>query len=100
FLGQGRRGARADSPGGRSGHVLSVDHNPQARQMGDESMARNLAHQANAIWREEAPLFDRYQLSGEIRILDLGCGSGEITRRLADRYPNATLLGVDILDAN
>jgi ubiquinone/menaquinone biosynthesis C-methylase UbiE len=68
--------------------------------MGDESMARNLAHQANAIWPEEAPLFDRYALSGEIRILDLGCGTGEITQRLAARYPSATLLGIDILEEN
>jgi ubiquinone/menaquinone biosynthesis C-methylase UbiE len=79
---------------------MSVDRNPQARQMGDESMARNLAHQANAIWKEEEPLLDRYQLSGAIRILDLGCGTGEITRRLAARYPAATLLGIDILEEN
>lgn len=68
--------------------------------MGDESMARNLAHQADAIWPQEAPLFDRYPLSGAIRILDLGCGTGEITRRLAARYPDATLIGIDILDEN
>jgi ubiquinone/menaquinone biosynthesis C-methylase UbiE len=79
---------------------MTVDFNPQARQMGDESMARNLAHQANAIWPQEEPLFERYGLSGPIRILDLGCGTGEITRRLAARYPAATLLGVDILEEN
>jgi ubiquinone/menaquinone biosynthesis C-methylase UbiE len=79
---------------------MTTNRNPQARQMGDESMARNLAYQANAIWDQEAPLFDRYALSGEIRILDLGCGTGEITRRLAARYPSATLLGVDILEEN
>jgi ubiquinone/menaquinone biosynthesis C-methylase UbiE len=77
---------------------MIVNHNPQARQMGAESMAKNLAHQASAIWPQEAPLFDRYQLSGAIRILDLGCGTGEITRRLAARYESATLLGVDILE--
>jgi len=79
---------------------MTVDRNPQARQMGDESMARNLAHQANAIWPQEEPLFDRYALPSNIRILDLGCGTGEITRRLAVRYPDATLLGVDILEEN
>ena len=79
---------------------MSDERNPQARQMGDESMARNLAHQAQAIWPQEQRLFDRYGLSGPLRVLDLGCGTGEITRRLAQRYPQATLLGIDILDAN
>ena len=79
---------------------MSDTRNPQAQQMGDESMVRNLAHQAEAIWPQERSLFDRYGLSGEIRILDLGCGTGEITRRLAERYPQATLVGVDILDSN
>jgi ubiquinone/menaquinone biosynthesis C-methylase UbiE len=77
-----------------------VDHNPQAEQMGDESMARNLAHQAEAIWPQELPLFDRYGLSGAIEVLDVGCGTGEITRRLAARYPQARLLGIDILEGN
>ncbi len=76
------------------------DRNPQAEQMGDESMARNLALQAEAIWPQELPLFARYGLSGALRILDLGCGTGEITRRLAARYPQATLVGIDILESN
>lgn len=79
---------------------MSREHNPQAEQMGDESMARNLAHQAEAIWPQERRLFDRYGLSGALRVLDLGCGTGEITRRLGEVYPQATLLGVDILEAN
>jgi SAM-dependent methyltransferase len=79
---------------------MSHDRNPQARQMGDESMARNLAHQAEAIWPQEQPLFDRYALSGALRILDLGCGTGEITRRLAQRWPQAHCTGVDILEGN
>ena len=76
------------------------NRNPQAEQMGDESMARNLRHQAEAIWPQEQRLFDRYGLSGPLRILDLGCGTGEITRRLGERYPQATLLGIDILEGN
>jgi ubiquinone/menaquinone biosynthesis C-methylase UbiE len=79
---------------------MSQNGNPQAAQMGDESMARNLAHQAEAIWPQEQRLFDRYDLSGPLRILDLGCGTGEITRRLAQRYPQATLQGIDILEGN
>jgi SAM-dependent methyltransferase len=81
-------------------HVSGLDRNPQAEQMGDESMARNLAHQATAIWPQEQRLFDRYDLPAAARILDLGCGTGEITRRLAARYPQAQLTGIDILEGN
>jgi len=79
---------------------VTSERNPQAQQMGDESMARNLAFQAQAIWPQEKPLFARYCLSGPLRILDLGCGTGEITRRLADLYPQAQIVGVDILESN
>lgn len=76
------------------------DTNPQAEQIGDASMARTLAYQADAIWPQELPLFDRYRMQGAIRILDLGCGTGQITRRLARRYPQARIVGVDILEEN
>jgi SAM-dependent methyltransferase len=79
---------------------MTSERNPQAQQMGDESMARNLAWQAQAIWPQERALFARYQLSGPLRILDLGCGTGEITRRLADMYPQAHVVGIDILEGN
>lgn len=79
---------------------MTLERNPQAQQMGDESMARNLAWQAQAIWPQEQALFTRYGLSGAFRILDLGCGTGEITRRLADRYPQAQIVGIDILEGN
>lgn len=79
---------------------MTLDLNPQAEQMGDESMERTLDFQAQAIWPQEAPLFARYNLAGNLRILDLGCGTGEITRRLAAMYPQAQLDGVDILESN
>jgi SAM-dependent methyltransferase len=79
---------------------MTSERNPQAQQMGDESMARNLAWQAQAIWPQEQALFARYHLRGPLRILDLGCGTGEITRRLADLYPQAHIVGIDILEGN
>src|SRR5690606_12665875 len=94
-----QRLAGVDERAGEAGR-MSDARNPQAEQMGDESMARNLAHQAEAIWPQEQRLFERYRLPERPRILDLGCGTGEITRRLAGRFPGATLLGVDILEAN
>ncbi len=73
-------------------------NNPQADQMGDESMVRNLEAQAQAIWPQEKPLFERYQLPVDCRILDVGCGTGEISSRLAMLYPQATVIAVDLLE--
>src|SRR5437667_8144861 len=75
-----------------------TDLNPQARQMADESMVRNLAAQARAIWPQEVPMLRRYALPAEPRILDAGCGTGEAASRLAQLFPQARVLGVDIID--
>ncbi len=75
-----------------------TDLNPQAKQMADESMVRNLDAQARAIWPQEVDLFRRYALPSEARILDAGCGTGEIASRLADLFPRSLVLGVDIID--
>jgi ubiquinone/menaquinone biosynthesis C-methylase UbiE len=75
-----------------------ADLNPQAKQMADQSMVRNLAAQAQAIWPQEAPLFRRYALPTKAHILDAGCGTGEISSRLAELFPAARVLGVDIVD--
>jgi ubiquinone/menaquinone biosynthesis C-methylase UbiE len=77
-----------------------TDLNPQAKQMADESMVRNLNAQARAIWPQEVELFGRYSLPAEARILDAGCGTGEIASRLADLFPQAHVLGIDIIDAH
>jgi SAM-dependent methyltransferase len=69
---------------------------PQAREMGDESMVRNLAAQAEAIWPQERPLLARYSLPASPRILDLGCGTGEITYRVAELFPAAKITGIDL----
>jgi SAM-dependent methyltransferase len=75
-----------------------TDLNPQLKQMADESMVRTLAAQAQAIWPQEVPLFQRYSLPAEPRIIDAGCGTGEVASRLAELFPQASVLGVDILD--
>jgi ubiquinone/menaquinone biosynthesis C-methylase UbiE len=77
---------------------MPQDRNPQAEQMADESMIRNLAAQANAIWPQEQPLFARYGLPPDCRIADIGCGSGEITSRLAEMFPRSEAVGIDILE--
>ncbi len=77
---------------------VGTDLNPQARQMADASMVRTLAAQAEAIWPQELALLRRYPLPEAPAILDAGCGTGEATWRLAEAFPRATVLGVDILD--
>ncbi len=79
---------------------MPEDLNPQATQMADESMVRNLEAQARAIWPQEEPLFRRYALPARARILDAGCGTGEIASRLATLFPQTDVLGVDIIDAH
>jgi SAM-dependent methyltransferase len=75
-----------------------ADLNPQAKEMADESMVRNLAAQADAIWPQEQPLFDRYRLPVEADVLDAGCGTGEISIRLAQMLPHSRVLGVDVIE--
>jgi ubiquinone/menaquinone biosynthesis C-methylase UbiE len=71
-------------------------HSPQAKQMADESMVRNLAAQAEAIWPQEAPIFRRQTISTSGRVLDIGCGTGEISARLLELFPGTSLVGVDL----
>jgi SAM-dependent methyltransferase len=72
-----------------------TDRNPQAREMADESMVRNLAAQAEAIWPQEEPLVRRYA-PGDV--LDVGCGTGELASRIAPLFPAARITGVDLIE--
>ena len=67
--------------------------------MAHESMVRNLAAQAEAIWPQESPIFDRHP-AGSGSVLDVGCGTGEITARLAEKFPHASFLGIDLEEAH
>jgi ubiquinone/menaquinone biosynthesis C-methylase UbiE len=75
-----------------------TDLNPHLKQMADESMVRGLDAQARAIWPQELQLIRRYTIPAEARILDAGCGTGEGSSRLAELFPKAHVLGVDIID--
>jgi ubiquinone/menaquinone biosynthesis C-methylase UbiE len=79
---------------------MSRSRNPQAAQMADESMVRTLHAQAEVIWPQEQQLLARYGLRGKCHIADIGCGSGEITSRLALIYPQANVTGIDILESS
>ena len=79
---------------------MATERNPQAQQMADESMVRTLAAQADAIWPQESPLFDQDGLASGGHVLDVGCGTGELIVRLGRRFPNATFVGVDIVESH
>ena len=73
---------------------------PQAKEMADESMVRNLAAQAEAIWPQEEPIFARNPPATGSRVLDVGCGTGEILFRLARRFPAASFVGIDLEESH
>ena len=79
---------------------MSVDRNPQAQQMADESMVRCLCAQAEAVWPQESGLIDAYALPAEAVVLDVACGTGEIAWRMADRFPQARITGVDLVESH
>jgi ubiquinone/menaquinone biosynthesis C-methylase UbiE len=79
---------------------MTEDLNPQHEQMADESMVRNLAAQATAIWPQERELLLRAPLGAGARILDAGCGTGQASSRLAELFPRATVDGVDIIESH
>lgn len=45
--------------------------------------------------RPALELLDRVPLSAPTRVYDLGCGSGQVTRMLTERWPSATVYGLD-----
>lgn len=79
---------------------MASERNPQRDQMADASMVRNLELQARALWPQEAPLLRRYGLPAAPRVLDVGCGTGEIASRLAEALPAARVVGVDLLEGH
>jgi SAM-dependent methyltransferase len=77
---------------------MDMTNSSQAKEMADESMVRNLAAQAEAIWPQEEPIFSRGPAAKSI--IDIGCGTGEIARRLALKFPQAQVTGVDLEEAH
>jgi len=77
-----------------------VDLNPQGAQMADESMIRTLAAQIEAIWPQEKALINFYRLPRNARVLDVGAGTGEFSARVAEAWPAAQVLGVELLPAS
>jgi SAM-dependent methyltransferase len=83
----------------RMSQPMNADRNlnPQGEQMADESMVRTLAAQIEAIWPQEQAFIHSYRLPRHAHVLDVGAGTGEFSRRIADLMPDAQVLGVELL---
>jgi len=79
---------------------MAHENNPQEAQMADESMLRTLEAQAKAIWPQEKIFVQEYNIPQAARILDVGCGSGEISSRLANMFPQADVVSVDLIESH
>ncbi len=76
---------------------MSQSNNPMHDEMADESMVRCLQAQAIAIWPHEQSLFEGLGLNSSHRILDVGCGTGEISSRLT-ALSGAQVTGLDLIE--
>jgi ubiquinone/menaquinone biosynthesis C-methylase UbiE len=54
-----------------------------------------LGLQARQMWSEESVLLRRAGLRPGARVMDLGCGTGEISRLLAAEVGDGPVVGVD-----
>ena len=64
---------------------------------GADEGARRLGLLARVMWPTSRPLLRRAGLRRGLRCLDVGCGSGEVTRRLARAVgPEGAVVGVDM----
>ena len=70
------------------------------KMMAEQTMERSLHFQAAAIWPKERLLFEAKGLHRQRRIGDLGCGTGEISSRLAESYAGGEIVGLDLLPAS
>jgi trans-aconitate 2-methyltransferase len=44
-------------------------------------------------WAEE--MIEKLELTGDESVLDIGCGDGKVTARIAEAVPNGRVIGID-----
>lgn len=79
-----------------------MSHDPygQRSQMEHATMVGTLHAQASMIWPLERPLLESIGLPGTGRVLDLGCGTGELTGRIARAWPELSVVGLDLFEGH
>jgi SAM-dependent methyltransferase len=55
-----------------------------------------LRNQVNLIWPQERAILASYRLPRDLDILEVGCGTGLVAEALAEMFPAARLVGIDI----
>ena len=68
--------------------------------MENEAMVRTLDAQARAIWPQEKPVIARVFPRQGLDVLDVGCGTGEITVRVAKEFAPRSVTGVDLSESH
>jgi len=78
------------SPGGGG------DYGGQRANMEHDSMRATLAAQAEVVWGPEREILRRRYGERLGDVLDLGCGTGEILRRVREEFDCGRVVGVDL----
>lgn len=62
----------------------------------DHWNAEDYAGNSSAQHEWALELFDKLSVQGDERILDIGCGDGKVTARMAQRLPRGRVCGIDL----
>ena len=74
---------------------MHLDVGPTASQLAHEGL---LVHNPLPLTAIDAGI-DRLDLAPGARVLDVGSGTGELLRRIVERWPGVTGVGIDLLEA-
>jgi len=72
----------------------------QKEPMENEAMARTFDAQARAIWPQEKETLRRVFSKKGLRVLDVGCGTGEISSRVVKEFAPKRVVGLDLSERN
>ena len=72
----------------------------QREPMENEAMVRTLDTQARAIWPQEKPILQRIFSRTDLNVLDVGCGTGEISSRLLKEFSPKQIIGLDLSETH
>lgn len=70
----------------------------QKEPMENEAMVRTLDAQARAIWPQEREILKHFLAHPGLDVLDVGCGTGEISSRIAREFHPGTVVGIDLAE--